>query len=72
MSTYFIGLYAGDVYIGQVSVEPRESGSSAVRRETPRIDIGGVRREAHAVGRWAGRRERALSRRHDCLDTAEV
>ena len=30
--------------------------------------IGGVRREAHAVGRWAGRTERALARRHDCLD----
>ena len=34
--------------------------------------MGGVRREAHAVGRWAGRTERALARRHDCLDTTEV
>ena len=50
-------------------MEPRESSSSVVRGE---IYIGGVRREAHAVGRWAGRTERALARRHDCLDTTEV
>ena len=24
------------------------------------------------MGRWAGRTERALARRHDCLDTTEV
>ena len=53
-------------------VEPRESGSSVGRGETPKIHIGGVRREEHTVGRWAGRTERALARRHDCLDTAEV
>ena len=54
-------------------MESRESGSSVVRRETPRIDLGGVRREDHAVGgAGAVRTERALSRRHDCLDTAEV
>ena len=36
-------------------VEPRESGSSLGRGRHPNIYIGGVRREAHAVGRWAGR-----------------
>ena len=53
-------------------VEPRESDSSVGRGETPKIYIGDVRREAHAVGRWAGRTERALARRHDCLNTTEV
>ena len=53
-------------------VEPRESGSSLGRGRHPNIYIGGVRREAHAVGRWAGRTERALARTHDCLDTTEV
>ena len=48
-------------------VEPRESGSSLGRGRHPNIYIGGVRREAHAVGRWAGRTERAYARlpRHD-------
>ena len=52
-------------------MESRESGSSVVWRETARIDIGGVRKEVHAVGRWARRTEKALSRRHYCLDTVE-
>ena len=48
-------------------VEPRESGGSLGRGRHPNIYIGGVRREAHAVGRWAGRTERAYARlpRHD-------
>ena len=41
-------------------MELRESGSSVGRGKTPEIYVGGVRREAHAVGRWAGRTERAL------------
>ena len=45
-------------------VEPRGSGSSVGRGETPKIYIGGVRREAHAVGKWTGSTERALARRH--------
>ena len=53
-------------------MEPQESGSSVGRVETPKIYIGGVRREAHAVGRWSGKTERTLVRRHDCLDTTEV
>ena len=53
-------------------MEPRESGSSLGRGRHPNIYIGGVRKEAHAVGRWAGRTERALARWHDCLDTTEV
>ena len=52
-------------------VEPRESGS-VVWAETPKIYIGGLQREAYAVGRWAGKTERALAFRHDCLDTTEV
>ena len=53
-------------------MEPRESSSSVVRAETPKIYIGGVRREAQTVGRWTGKTERALARRHDCLGTTEV
>ena len=44
-------------------VEPRESGSSVIRAETPKMYTGGVRREAHAVGRWAGKTKRALAHR---------
>ena len=56
-------------------MEPRESGSSKVRRETPRLYIGGVRREAHAVGRWVGVRVRvsfmlkARARIYQCWKT---
>ena len=54
-------------------MEPRESGSSLGRGDTQiYIYRWCVRREAHAVGRWAGRTERALARTHDCLDTTEV
>ena len=53
-------------------MEPRESGSTVGRGKAPKIYIDDVQREAHAVGRWAGRTERALARRHDCLDTTEV
>ena len=49
-------------------MKPLESGSSVGRGETPKIYIG-VRREAHAVGRWAGRTERALARKHGCQHT---